>query len=51
MAKNEGIVVLPRRNRALLALLAWMPASAAEKVAAKMYRDTLRDFPEIARGP
>jgi NAD(P)-dependent dehydrogenase (short-subunit alcohol dehydrogenase family) len=51
VAKNEGIVVLPRRNRALLALLAWMPARAAEKVAAKMYQDTLRDFPEIARGP
>lgn len=50
VAKNEGVVVLPKRNRALLALLNMMPASLAEKAGAKIYQDTLRDFPEIAKG-
>lgn len=50
VAKNEGVVVLPKRNRAMLALLNMMPASLAEKAGIKVYQDTLRDFPEIARG-
>jgi NAD(P)-dependent dehydrogenase (short-subunit alcohol dehydrogenase family) len=50
VAKNEGVVVLPKRNRALLAVLSMMPTRLVERANAKMFNDTLRDFPEIARG-
>ncbi len=47
IARNENVIVLPKRNRALLAMLAMMPAALEEKVTRTMYERTLRDFPEI----
>jgi NAD(P)-dependent dehydrogenase (short-subunit alcohol dehydrogenase family) len=48
--KNEGIIVLPRRNVGLRKLLDLLPQGAGDKVAQKIYRDSLREFPEIAGG-
>ncbi|MBX3231938.1 MAG: SDR family oxidoreductase [Labilithrix sp.] len=48
--KNEGIIVLPRRNVGLHKLLSLLPQAAGEKIAQKIYEDSLRHFPELARG-
>lgn len=48
--KNEGIIVLPRRNVGMRKLLELLPQAAGEKIASKIYTDTLRNYPEIASG-
>jgi len=47
--KNEGIIVLPNRNKAIHKIVDLFP-SFGEKAAAKMYASTFRNFPEIAKG-
>ena len=48
--KNEGIIVLPRRNVGLRKLIDLLPQSAGEKISRKIYEDSLRDFPELSKG-
>lgn len=48
--KNEGIVVLPKRNVVLRKMLDILPDVFGEKAARKVYESTLKDYPEIASG-
>jgi NAD(P)-dependent dehydrogenase (short-subunit alcohol dehydrogenase family) len=50
VAKNEGIIALPRKNRAILALMRLIPGFE-ELAAKKLFDWTLRTFPEIDRAP
>lgn len=47
--KNEGVIVLPKRNVPLRKLIDLFPGMG-EKVSRKLYEDTLKDYPEIAQG-
>jgi NAD(P)-dependent dehydrogenase (short-subunit alcohol dehydrogenase family) len=47
-AKNEGVIVLPKKFRAIVALLRSSPW-LEEKITRAMHAKTLRDFPEFAR--
>jgi NAD(P)-dependent dehydrogenase (short-subunit alcohol dehydrogenase family) len=49
IAKNKGIIVLPKQNVAFLRLFRFFPG-LEEKVATKLYEKTFADFPEVARG-
>jgi NAD(P)-dependent dehydrogenase (short-subunit alcohol dehydrogenase family) len=46
VAKNEGVIILPKHNRIGVALFRMVPG-LEEKVAAKIYAKTLADFPEM----
>jgi NAD(P)-dependent dehydrogenase (short-subunit alcohol dehydrogenase family) len=48
VAKNEGIIVLPKKNRAILALMRLVPGFE-ELAAKKLFGMTLRMFPEIEK--
>lgn len=48
VAKNEGIIVFPKHNRAPLGLFRLVP-KLEELVFSKLHAKTLRDFPAIAR--
>lgn len=49
IAKNRSIIVLPKHNRVGVALFRLIPG-LEEKVTAKIFAKTLRDFPEMTRG-
>lgn len=44
--KNEALIVLPKRNRALVRVLSALP-SVAESVAHRVYGMTMKRFPEV----
>jgi short-subunit dehydrogenase len=46
VAKNEGIIVLPRHNRAAVTLFRTLPW-LEEKVGAKIFEKTFEQFPEM----
>jgi NAD(P)-dependent dehydrogenase (short-subunit alcohol dehydrogenase family) len=46
IARNKAIIVLPKHNRVSLALFRMFPG-LEEKIASKLYADTLARFPEI----
>jgi len=46
LAKNEGVIVLPKHNRATLALFRMVPA-LEEKITGKLFAGTLDRYPEI----
>ncbi len=47
VAKNQAIIVLPKHNRAAVALFRTFPW-LEEKIAGKIYEKTLADYPEMA---
>lgn len=49
VAKNEGVIVLPRQYKAVVRMMRLFP-KLEEKLAQKMLAQTLERFPEIARG-
>ena len=46
VAKNEGVIVLPKHNRIGVALFRMVPG-LEEKIVSKIYAKTLADFPEM----
>jgi NAD(P)-dependent dehydrogenase (short-subunit alcohol dehydrogenase family) len=46
VAKNEGVIILPKHNRIGVALFRMLPA-LEERIAAKIHGKTLADFPEM----
>jgi NAD(P)-dependent dehydrogenase (short-subunit alcohol dehydrogenase family) len=46
VAKNEGVIVLPKRNRAFVALVTRIPG-LEEVIAKKIVEDTLKQYPEM----
>ena len=46
VAKNQSIIVLPKHNRAVVALFRTLPW-LEEKIAGKLYDKTLAEFPEM----
>jgi short-subunit dehydrogenase len=49
VAKNKGLIVIPKQNRAILRLFRLFPA-LEEKMATKLYEVTLAKFPEVRAG-
>jgi NAD(P)-dependent dehydrogenase (short-subunit alcohol dehydrogenase family) len=49
VAKNRAIIILPKHNRVGVALFRLVPG-LEEKICAKIFANTLRDFPEMTRG-
>lgn len=49
VAKNESVIVLPRRNMTLVRMFRLFP-SLEEKLSRKTFEATLRHFPEVAKG-
>jgi NAD(P)-dependent dehydrogenase (short-subunit alcohol dehydrogenase family) len=46
VAKNEGVIILPKHNRIGVALFRMVPG-LEEKIASKLYAQTLAEFPEM----
>ena len=46
VARNEGVIILPKHNRIAVALFRMVPG-LEEKIVSKLYAKTLADFPEM----